>query len=350
MTDLCSKPSGTGRPPRAAVIGAGLSGLACASELARYSIPVSVFEKSRGPGGRTSTRRVDALGDLADFDHGAQYFTAREPEFVRFIEDWRMRGLVDEWAGRIVSVDAERVTDASGRTRRLVGVPGMSAVCHHLAARLDIRYGRGIQCVRETSDGWELLDPQAQSVGCFDVVISTAPAPQTSAILEPVAPDLSLRAATVQMQPCWALMVAFDTHLDVAYEGAFVNDGPLSWIARTSSKPLRSPRPDRWVIHANPGWSAAHLEEAPADTADLLLEAFFAALRVAPVAPTWFQAHRWRYASALNPLAEGFLFDADLRIGACGDWANGNRVEGAFLSGIRAAREVAQALGRNARC
>ena len=39
---------------------------------------VTVFDKGRGPGGRLATRRADDLR----FDHGAQYFTARDPRFA----------------------------------------------------------------------------------------------------------------------------------------------------------------------------------------------------------------------------------------------------------------------------
>ena len=62
-------------PASAAVIGAGLAGIACAQRLAGAGWQLRVFESQRAPGGRIATRRFEA----ASFDHGAQYFTAREP-------------------------------------------------------------------------------------------------------------------------------------------------------------------------------------------------------------------------------------------------------------------------------
>ena len=44
-------------PRRIAVIGAGIAGLSCATELQGAGVTVRIFEKSRGPGGRMSTRR-----------------------------------------------------------------------------------------------------------------------------------------------------------------------------------------------------------------------------------------------------------------------------------------------------
>ena len=59
-----------------AVVGAGLSGLVVAEKLQSVGT-VEVFDKSRGAGGRMSTRYA---GDY-EFDHGAQYFTARSDAF-----------------------------------------------------------------------------------------------------------------------------------------------------------------------------------------------------------------------------------------------------------------------------
>ena len=51
-------------------------------------------------------------------------------------------------------------------------------------------------------------------------------------------------------------------------------------------------------------------------------------------------AHRWRYAKCEKNDA-GALWDAGLRIGVCGDWLSGPRVENAFLSGLALARRIA---------
>lgn len=74
-------------PPRTvAVVGAGIAGLTASRALRDHGLSVTVFEKSRGPSGRMSTRRVD--GGRVQFDHGAQYFTARDPAFRRQVEGW----------------------------------------------------------------------------------------------------------------------------------------------------------------------------------------------------------------------------------------------------------------------
>ena len=49
------------------IIGAGIAGLCCAKRLISSGFDVSIFEKSRGIGGRLASRRIDN----GIFNHGA---------------------------------------------------------------------------------------------------------------------------------------------------------------------------------------------------------------------------------------------------------------------------------------
>lgn len=60
-----------------AIVGAGTAGLAAAQRLRKPDLVITLFDKSRGLGGRMATRRIEDL----QFDHGAQYFTAKGPRF-----------------------------------------------------------------------------------------------------------------------------------------------------------------------------------------------------------------------------------------------------------------------------
>jgi predicted NAD/FAD-dependent oxidoreductase len=41
------------------------------------------------------------------------------------------------------------------------------------------------------------------------------------------------------MNPCWAVLAGFPSPIETGFDGAFVNEGPLSWVARNGSKPGR---------------------------------------------------------------------------------------------------------------
>ena len=323
--------------PRVAVIGAGVSGLACARTLADHGLSVTVFEKSRGSGGRTATRRAQALR----FDHGAQYFTARDPVFRRFVRSWQMDGVVSVWEAQIRILGGGGGPQPERRsTARFVGVPDMNAIAKHLGRQLDTRLGVQLAPPQRASEGgWQLTTVDGESQERFDWVLVSAPAPQAAELLQAV-PDLAARAAGAAMQPCWAVMAAWDEGLPLDFDGAFVHDSPLAWVARNSSKPGRERHPDAWVLHASSEWTQAQLEVSGERVTEELLEAFSIAAGIDARLPTFVTAHRWRYALPARPLPSRCLFDADEQLGACGDWCGGPRIEGAFLSGLSLAGRV----------
>ena len=145
--------------------------------------------------------------------------------------------------------------------------------------------------------------------------------------------------STVKMLPAWAVMAVFDRSLDLELDGVFVHDSPLSWAARNNSKPGRSDR-ECWVLHGSNEWSGSHLEKNEEEVSADLLQAFFEAIGSQLIQPIFAKAHRWRYAQAENPLKVGCLWDAKLRLGACGDWCQMSRIEGAFLGGMAMAGRV----------
>ena len=115
---------------RVAIVGAGMAGLCAATSLTSSGYTTRLFDKSRGTGGRLSTRRD---GDLA-FDLGAQYFTARDGEFVAQVERWQAAGVVAPWEGTIATLGpSDREPSGQSPPARWVGTPRMSALGRHLA-------------------------------------------------------------------------------------------------------------------------------------------------------------------------------------------------------------------------
>ena len=109
-----TSPSSTAR---VAVIGAGIAGLACARTLAQAGCEVTVFEKSRGFGGRMACRQTP----FGTHDHGAQYFTVRDKRFDAALGI--APGLCTPW-----NANGVRVLDPLGRVGLLGTIPIASAV------------------------------------------------------------------------------------------------------------------------------------------------------------------------------------------------------------------------------
>lgn len=310
---------------RVAVVGAGISGLACARELAAAGVAVTVFEKSRGSGGRLATRRADPYA----FDHGAQYFTVRDERFAEEVARLQGAHAVAELPGRIVSIRSGRAQPTNPH-RRFVGVPGMSAIGRLLASGLDVRHGTAVTSLAFSGTGWDVLGEHGHPLGTYDRVVVAVPAPQAAVLLEP-SPSLAALARSCEMSPCWAVMAVFEHSLPLDWDGAFVEDAPLAWVMRDSAKPGR-PAAECWVLHAGPAWTREHLEQDRSTIPAPLLDVFGQVTGVTTKA-VQAVAHRWRYALPEEPLTLPYLLDDGAGLAACGDWCGGPRVEGAWLSG-----------------
>jgi len=336
MDRFARQVSGTagGRALRVAVIGAGLAGLAAARVLQDQGHQPIVLEKSRGAGGRMATRRQDSWY----FDHGAQYFTARDPRFLRHVLAWRERGLVEAWNGRIGVVEDDRISAAPDGTDRFVAMPGMSGVCRDMTSDLaDCRFQWQVQTVAFDGVRWRLQSTDGREVEADALIVTTPPEQARDLLADtPALEACSEALRQVRMQPCWALLSVLDRALLADWDAAFVNQGALGWICSQASKPGR-PAAEAWVFHATPEWSQEHLELDAGKVAKLLLEAALALPGAAPVQAEFALAHRWRFALPASPLEDGCLWFDRYRLGLAGDWCAGSRVEGAYLSGTAVA-------------
>lgn len=295
-----------------------MAGLACAEAATAAGHEVVLFDKGRAPGGRMSTRRVPTAGGEAHFDFGAQYFTARDPAFRRRVEHWTAAGWVAPWP-------------AAGPEAQ-VGVPAMDAPLRQMAGTQRVQWSARVSRIEHLARGWRLhTDERPAEVDCTVVAL---PAEQAAALLGPVAPDFAARAASTPSAPCWTALLAFSA--PVPADGSYLrSEGVIGSASRNNSKSGRI-GPESWVIHATPAWSTRHLEADPPWIARQLRVALAEALATELPRLLSESGHRWRYARS-GADGSAALWDAGRRLGVCGDWLIGPRVEAAWLSGTRLA-------------
>lgn len=320
--------------PRVAVIGAGIAGASCARWLSNAGYAVQVFDKSRGAGGRMTTRRVDwtdAAGGVhqASFDHGAPGFQVRSPEFAAFIDQAAHDGLVFPW----------QPLGTCGRPQETLWVagPDMPALCRHLLRGLTVQTLCQIDGLRRDAGGWTLMTKGETVAQGYAAVILAIPPAQAAPLLQPLRADWARQAQALPMLPDWTLMGLVSSDGDTsAWQWAQPADGVLASVIRQHGKPGRQSVPGmaHWVVHASTEWSARHIETPGAVVQAALQQAL---ARWLGREPDWryVVAHRWRYAvSPANARAtEGDCWwDPGHGLGVCGDAWGGGGVEGAWRS------------------
>jgi renalase len=301
---------------RVVVVGAGLSGLVAARTLTDAGVDVVVLDKARGVGGRLATRRI---GD-ARFDHGAQFFTVRGDEFRRLVEAAIADGVVEEWCRGFGEPDGYPRYRGSG---------GMTGFAKWLARGLDVRTGvRVTDMTRYPADAY----------------VVTAPVPQALALLAWSGmlpePDLADRLGAFTYNATLALLAVLDRDPELPQPGAVQQpDHPLfTFIADNRAKGV-SAKP---AVTFHVGDAASRSRWHQTDGA--LLEAL-----IADAAPWLGGAHvveaqlmRWRYAGPAVPWPASHVVvrEEPHRVVLAGDAFDGPKVEGAFRSGLAAARSL----------
>lgn len=198
-----------------AIIGTGIAGLSAAQALHAAGQDIELFDKSRGSGGRMASKRSDA-GSL---DLGAQYFTARDRRFVEVVQQWQARGWVAEWQPSLYNAQDGQLSASPDEQLRWVGSPRMSAITRAMLGALPVKFSCRITEVFRGDRYWSLLDAEGNSHGPYSHVIVATPAPQASALLA-AAPKLAGTAASVIMDPTWAVALGFDSPWTLASRAA----------------------------------------------------------------------------------------------------------------------------------
>jgi hypothetical protein len=319
--------------PSIAIIGAGLAGLSCATQLQAMGFKVRLFEKSRGPSGRMSTRN----GDNWSADHGAQYFTARDPLFIEALNTWIKDSVAGAWHPRLKVFENGQWRESASTENRYVGIPAMSSPGKYLAKNLIVQYGQTIHQIAFNDGKWKLHSLEDGSIDeQFDWIILAIPAPQAFTLTNFI--DQSIAKKNVlEMLGCWTVMATFTNKQDLAFDAAFINGETIGWISRNHSKPGREGL-ETWTIHANPQWSQQWIELDKEEAGKRILEC--AQGLGLDCQNAQISVHRWRYASGSMGVDPGFKVYEDIHLGLCGDWLHGGRVEGAWLSGYQLANEM----------
>lgn len=313
-----------------AVIGGGISGIACASALADAGLSVDVLDRGHRLGGRLATQTLRDTGTAYDgrpVDVGASYFTVDDPGFGELVGDWIDRGLARPWTDTFHIADGTQILGTKTGPMRYAAPRGLRSLVEDLATQLpsdlvEIRHPIDVTSV-DVHDGVRVADRDYRAVALC------GPDPQMDTLVPVDAAPL--------WEPVMALTAVYPERT-WDFDGAFVNDDPvLSFIADDGSR--RGDDAPVLVAHSTPVLAAGHLAD-PVTAAPAML----AVLRnLSGGAPSWFTVKRWTYARPAHARPEAFAFDGV--IGRAGDgWAGMPRTQSAWVSGDSLGRAMGEAL------
>ena len=313
------------------VVGAGLSGLSAARALQDAGHGVVVFDKGRGLGGRMATRRITTSdGSIATFDHGAQFFTARDETFTSLVAQWISDDVVRQWCRGFGTDD--------GHSRFVVN-NGMTALTKHLAHGIDVRTSTLVFAVKPCSSDtqqWTVIIDDNSRIDC-DAVVMTCPLPQSYSITVSTGIELPPELLMTDYDRTIGLLAVLDGPSAVPAPGGLQNpDDVFSWIGDNQAKGISAI--PAVTFHANPAWSLAHWDDPLDEGQALLTQAAQRYLGSANILVSEYK--KWRFATPRKIWPESYFAVGSLVF--AGDAFAGPKVEGAVLSGLAAANYLTQ--------
>ncbi|RZT84553.1 hypothetical protein EV383_1399 [Pseudonocardia sediminis] len=310
------------------VVGAGISGVACARELASSGVDVRVLERSHSVGGRLGVHRHDGR----PADTGAAYFTVDDDGFGAQVQRWESAGLARPWTERLAVFTGTERDEGKPGPMRWAAPSGLRSLVADLAEGLTIEYRREVAAVGPGP----VVDGEKA-----DAVVVAMPDPQARRLLDPGSPA----AAAVQgreWNPVLAMVAGYPARVWPDLPAAFVNDHPtLSLLADDGLR--RGDGAPVLVAHSTA--AVARIHDADPQAAAPEMTAAVAELLDLHEPPDWTHVHRWRFAAPARPREDAFHLGDD-GIALAGDGWGKSKVQTAYLSGVQLGRALAERLGR----
>jgi len=294
-----------------AIIGAGLSGANLYRLLDRKKYHITIFEKSRGAGGRCSTRYINDKF----IDHGTPYFQAKNKEFKNFCDGLCQDNIL------------HRKENIYYPTR------GMNQICSAIIDKENLISNTKIVSCSFENKMWSLKDQNNVKYEGFDKLIITIPAPQVLQLDIDLSSPIKQKLQLVQYDSIATLMCYAYTTVNIMDPKLF-QDVSFKKIINNSSK-YNFENFSSYVIHLSENLSNENNFSSKEEVKKYITKKLFEISKIDFDDEFYTLAHLWRYAFVSQSIKEDYLYDESLSLGICGDYFNGKDLEGAFLSSLR---------------
>jgi renalase len=319
------------------IVGAGIAGLMAAQSLSHQHIKTVIIEKNDRVGGRLATTEIG--GGRAD--HGAQFFTVRNPQFRVWVNLWLDEGLAFEWSRRWSDGSLTIIPFDSHPRYAIRG--GMTTLAEHLAADFDVRLNTRLVRLTPDGDSWLAMDEKGRTYTA-PALLLTPPVPLSLQMLD--AGEVALSAhdrealESLEYDPCLSGIFRFEKAIHLPEPGAIQRpNAPIAWIADNRRKGL-SPDTTLITVQASAAYSR-RLWNLSDQEVLVALESGLQEFKASTTASIEAYLERWPYAVPIRPYPNRCLRSADLPgLVFAGDSFGSPRVEGAALSGLSAAKAL----------
>ena len=325
------------KPPRVAIIGAGITGLSAARRFVEAGLETELFDKSRGVSGRMATRRLEFHELTLRFDHGSPFLTSVQLQAIKALTN--SLNMPPDPAPLDVRAHSELEDEA------VISITsGVNQVGKWLARGLKIHLSQQVTEI-VPSDGdrrWKIVAEEAVVTDDFDWVVTTTPPRQAAEILRLSDSAVVTALNAIEPQGCWSLMLVIEPSLPLGLV-EYPKSEIIERVINENAKGRSREHLGLYTIHAKRPWSQRHMESSKADVQNAMIAAL-RAIGFDSQNTLHAQLHRWLYAGVVQPLGRPYLADMKRGLICAGDWCLGNDIDSALSSADATAAKVVQSL------
>ncbi len=343
-----------------AVIGAGISGLTAGSLLAKAGHHVTVFEKSKGFGGRLSTRYAGDAHDVK-LDHGAPFLPAGGEEYTAWLDSMIQAGVLASWTDHVAFHDGQSFYAEHPnreRERMVIAPKGMNSLGQHLGRYVDVVRNKKVGGVTLVAPGMKrkrswVVNFDDSSVFEADAVIVATPGPQAQGIIQTSQDEWGIKFLIRQLsdvvyESAYTLMAGYGDRAQPEWKAMACQNDVLSFVSNERSK--RPDAPETTLVAQSTAEFAQSMANAePEEVQKRMVKALSDVAGSWSGFPLWTQSHFWRYYRCVAPI-EGMSYleleNSNAPLAVVGDYIGGTSVESAYLSGKRLAEHWIATLAR----
>ncbi len=314
------------------VIGSGVAGSTIANYLSK-KYTVHVFDKARGPGGRSSNKRLK--GNLS-FDHGVQYISPKTKPFSKFIKTLHKKKILKIWDDSHLDFTFEKKT----LSKKYIGTKANNDIAKYSLKGIKKSFNSPISKVYFNKYFWEIT-LKDKSKYQFKSLILTCPFPQLKKLAK-VYLDKKILKLKVNMQPNITVMIAFKNQKNLPISSIKFSDDILAWAANENSKNRFKSNINLWTLQATLKWSKKTINKYKTDQSVMskLITRFINLTGLKKKKIIFKKIHGWKYSYNYEKTPYLSVWNKKYNLGICGDWFNGPKVENAWLSATDLAKKI----------
>ena len=314
------------------IIGSGIAGSTIANLLSKkYS--VHVFDKARGPGGRSSNKRFK---HNLSFDHGVQYISPKSKLFKKYINKLYRKKILKNWDDNHLDFTFEKKSFSS----KYIGRRANNDLVKYNLKNIKQSFASPVERINFKKYFWEIT-LKNKSKHQFKSLIITCPFPQLKKLAKQYL-DKKILKLKVQMQPNITVMLALKNQKTLPISSIKFNDDILAWAANENSKKRFKSSLSLWTLQSTVKWAKKTINNYKKNrkVENAMISKFLSSTGFKKNTIIFKKTHGWKYSYNYQQTLMKSYWDKNKRIGVCADWFIGPKVESAWLSANDLAKKI----------